>query len=132
MFYHGAPFFHAASYPRSRYGKPDAHHGFFELLSVFSGGDGFHAGPDEFCAVPLQRAGIRQSFGQVQSRLASDGGQQSIGAFLCDDGLYDLGHKRLHIGGIGKAWVGHYRGRVGVGEDHPVALFLKHATGLNP
>ena len=132
MFYNGAPFFHVAGNPRSRHGKPDAHHGFFELLPVFSRGDGFHAGPDEFCAAPLQRTRIRQSFGHVQSRLAADGGQQRIGAFLCDDGFYDLGHQRFHIGGVGKARVGHYRGRVGVGEDHPIPLFLEHPTGLNP
>ena len=124
-------FFHAAGYSGSWYRKPDAHHCILELLAVFRCGDGFHAGTDEFHAISLQSARINQVFGEVKSRLAANSRKQGFRAFLRDDGFYNLGHQRLHIGGIGKAGVGHYRGRVGVGEDHSVALFPKHATGLN-
>ncbi len=116
----------------SRGGHPeaDSDHGVFEPGPVLGCGDRLGIGPDQLHPVLLEHAGLGQLHGQVQCRLAAEGRQQCIGAFTVDYAGEDIEAQGFDIGGVGKVRVGHNRGRVGVGQDHPVALVAQHATGL--
>src|SRR5665647_2479502 len=91
----------------------------FEQVPVLAQLDGLEAGADERAAVLLEDASLVQEDGRVERRLAAEGRQDGVGAFLGDDGLDDLGRDRLDVGGIGELGVGHDRGRVGVDQDDP-------------
>jgi hypothetical protein len=58
------------------------------------------------------------------------GGQQRVGFLARDDLGHDLGRDRLHVGRVGQVRIGHDGGRVGIDQDHPVALFLEGLAGL--
>ena len=72
----------------------------------------------------------RQVQGAVERGLPAHGGQQRIGFFLLDDAGDGAPLDRLDIGGVGHGRVGHDRRRVGVHQDHPVALFPQGLAGL--
>ena len=67
----------------------------------------------------------------VQPGLAAHGRQQRVGAFLFDDLGYGFRGDGLDIGGVGKAGVGHDRGRVRVDQNDPVTFFPQRFAGLS-
>ena len=101
-----------------------------ERLAVLGGGDGVGLGPDQLHPVAVEHPGPGQLHGQVERRLAAQGGQQGVGPLPLDDPLQHLGVEGLDVGGVGQLGVGHDRGRVRVGQDHPVALGPQHPAGL--
>ncbi len=56
--------------------EADADHGVFEEQAVFGLLDGFELGADELDVVAVEDAGVGQIDGEVERRLAADGGQQ--------------------------------------------------------
>ncbi len=115
---------------RGRHVEADLLHRDLELVAVLGGGDGLGVGADELDVVLLEHAGRDQLHGQVEGRLAAEGGQQRVGLLPLDDAGEDADVERLDVGGVGELRVGHDRGRVRVGEDDAVALLAQHAAGL--
>ena len=115
---------------RGRGVEADLGHGHLELLAVLGGGDGLGVGADQLDALALEHAALDQLHGQVERGLAAEGGQQGVGVLALDDLGQHVGVERLDVGGVGEVGVGHDRGRVRVGQDHPVALLAQHAAGL--
>ncbi len=115
---------------RGRHAEADLDHGLLELVAVLGGGDGLGVGPDELDAVLVEDPGLDEGHGQVQGRLAAEGGRQGVGLLPLDDAGQDLEVEGLDVGGIGEVGVGHDRGRVRVGQDDPVALLPQDPAGL--
>ena len=101
-----------------------------EQLAVLAAVDGVKGGADQLDVVLLEHTGLAERHRSVQRGLATQGGQQGVGAFLGDDLLKDGRGDRLDVGGVGHLRVGHDRGRVGVHEDDADALFAQHAARL--
>src|SRR5690606_6031048 len=59
-----------------------------------------------------------------------EGRQDRVGPLALDDAGEVVDVERLHVGGVREVGVGHDRGRVRVGQDHPVALGTEHLAGL--
>ena len=57
-------------------------------------------------------------------------GSTASGLLALDDPHEHLDVERLHVGGVGELGVRHDRGRVRVGQDHPVALLAEDLAGL--
>ena len=110
--------------------KTDLVHGLLEALAVFGLVDRIGTSADEFNAVLFENAFAIEIHGQVESRLAAHGGQNSVWAFLFNDAGHHLPVHGLDVGGIGHLRVGHDGGRVGVDQHHAVPLFLKGLAGL--
>jgi hypothetical protein len=102
----------------------------FEQVPVLAQLDGLEAGADQWAAVFLEDASLVQKDGRIERRLAAQGRQDGVGAFLGDDRLDDLGRDRLDVGGIGELGVGHDRGRVGVDQDDPETFLTQDPAGL--
>ena len=66
----------------------------------------------------------------VERGLPAHGRQQRVGPLLLDDLGDDLRRDRLDIGRVGQVRIGHDRGRVGIDQHDPVALFLEGLAGL--
>ncbi len=116
--------------PEAGRAQADLGHGHLELLAVLGGGDGGGVGADQLDAFALEHARLDQLHGQVERGLAAQGGQQGVGVLALDDLGQDLDVERLHVGGVREVGVGHDGGRVGVGQDDPVALLPQHPAGL--
>ena len=101
-----------------------------EQLAVLAAVDGVKGGADQLDVVLLEHTGLAERHRGVQCGLATQGGQQGVGAFLGDDLFKDGRGDRLDVGGVGHLRVGHDRGRVGVHEDDADALFAQHAARL--
>ncbi len=107
-----------------------AFHDALELFAVFAEFDRRDVRADQFHVVLFQHAVLVQRDGGVEGRLAAQGGQDRVGAFLGDDLLHHLGGDGLHVGGIGELGVGHDGGRVGVDQDNAQAFLLEDAESL--
>ena len=73
-----------------------------EQLAVLAEVDGLDVGADERATVLLQDAPLVQGDGHIERRLAAEGRQDRVGAFLGDDRLEDLRRDRLDVGRVGK------------------------------
>ena len=105
-------------------------HDLLEQLTVLAAVDGFQRSTNQLDIVLLEHACLAQRHGGIQRGLATEGGQQRVGAFLGDDLLEDRGGDRLDVGGVGHLRVGHDGGRVGVDEDDADAFLTKDAACL--
>ena len=110
--------------------ESDVLHGRLEAVPVLGRGDGLGPRPDDLDAEALQHTELDQAHGQVERRLPTEGRQQRVGTLLLDDGGQHLGVERLDVGAVRRPGVRHDRGRVGVGQDHPVALLDQDPAGL--
>src|SRR5215207_3666194 len=113
-----------------RYLQADTVHGLGEELAVLGFMDRRDGCSEELDVEFIEDARLVQFDREVQGRLASEGGEQGIGAFaaqyLCDG----LGCQGLDIGRVGDLGVSHYGGGVGVYEDHAVTLVAQGPAGL--
>ena len=105
-------------------------HGLLELEAVLGLLDGLLAGTNEFDLELLQHAVAGEVQGAVEGGLPTHGGQQGIGPLFLNDAGHHLPRDRLDVGGVGRAWVGHDRGRVAVDQDDPEAFLLQGLAGL--
>ena len=114
-----------------RHGQPGRRHRRAEERAVLGGADRVQVGADQLDPVLGQDAALRQLDGEVERRLAAEGGEERIG-LLADD---DLGERRrverLEVGRVGPLGVGHDRRRVRVREHDAVALGAQRAAGLD-
>ena len=102
-----------------------------EQLAVLGGADGLGVGADQLGRAGRgDRAALDELHGEVERRLAAEGGQHRVGLLAVDDAAEHVDVERLDVGGVGELGVGHDRGRVGVGEDDAVALLPEHLAGL--
>ena len=113
-----------------RHAQADLEHGLLEAAAVLGRGDRLGVGTDELHAVLLEHAGFHQLHGEVQGRLAAERGEQGVRPLPGDDGLEHVQPEGLHVGGVGEVRVGHDRRRVGVDQDHPVAVLPQYPAGL--
>ena len=108
--------------------------------SVFGFLDGFELGADELDVIALENAGVSQIDGEIESGLATDGGQErelagtGLGRehFRFDpNNFFDvLVGERLDVGAVGQLGIGHDCGRVRIDEHDLVALLLEGLAGL--
>ena len=101
-----------------------------ELLAVLAGADRVNRRADQLDVEALKNAHLGQGDGRIEGRLATEGGQEGVGAFLLDNRSHDLRGDRLDVGRVGDTRVGHDGGRVGVDEDDAQALLLQDAACL--
>ena len=112
--------------------EPDPDHRLLEQLTILGDADRVGSRPDQLDPPLVERTGVGQVHGQVQRRLTAEGGEHGIGALGIEDPLDDLRDQRLDVGRVREIGVGHDRGRVRVGQDHPVALLAEHPARLGP
>ena len=74
---------------------------------------------------------LLQLHGQVEGRLAAEGGKDGVWPLDFDHLLQRLPGERLDVGAVGRAWIGHDRGRVRVHEHHPIAILAEGFAGLS-
>jgi hypothetical protein len=110
--------------------EADPAHGVAEKLAVLRLVDRLGGGADHLHAVFFQNAHLLERQGAIERGLSPHGGQECVGALLLDDFCDDLRSDRLHIGGVGQIRVGHDRGRIGIDQHDPVALFTEGLAGL--
>ena len=108
----------------------DFRHGIAEFLAVFGFVYHFRLGADQFAAVFFQNAGFGEFQRCIQRSLSAHGGQQSIGTFLSNNFFHNLNRDRFDIGGIGQPRIGHDCGRVGIHQNHAIALSTERFAGL--
>jgi len=111
--------------------EADLDHRQLEPLAVFGRGDCFGIGADQFDTMFFEHASFEGLHRQVQGRLATQRGQQSIGLLDLDDFGKHLERQRLDVGRVGELGVGHDRCRVRVRQDDPVALVAQHTACLS-
>ncbi len=116
--------------PRSGHLESDLLHRRLEAVSVLGRGDGLRSSADHLHPETGEHAELDQAHGEVECGLAAERRQQRVRALLLDDGREHLGVERLDVGAVGGPGVGHDRGGVRVGQDHPVALLGQDPAGL--
>ena len=105
-------------------------HGLLEFAPIFGLTNGGQFSPDQFAIVLFQDTRLGQIDGQIQARLATDRGQERVGAFLGDDPFEKLHRQGLNINPVGGFGICHDRGGVAIGEYHLEALFAEGLTCL--
>ena len=115
---------------RARGLQADALHCPVEELAVLGHIDGLLGRANHLHAVRLQHPLAGQVQGAVEGRLPPHGGQQRIRLLHLDNARHGTPLDGLDIGGVGHGRVSHDRGRVGVHQDYPVALFPQGLAGL--
>ena len=110
--------------------QADLGHRVLELLAVFGLVDGFGRCADQLDVVLGQHAVAVQVERAVQRGLATHGRQDRVRALLGNDALDHFPGDRLDVGHIGRAGVGHDRGRVAVDQDHLEAFFTQRLASL--
>ena len=81
-------------------------------------------------AESLEDPGRHQLHSQIERCLSTKGREQGVWPLDLDDGGEDIEGQRFDVGRIGEVGIGHDRGRVGVGQDHPIAVGPQRPAGL--
>ena len=106
-------------------------HCFFEDTPVLASLNSIHLNTNYFDSILLKHAGASKFGGQIKSALAPKIGQQGVGTLVLNDFCHTLQIKRLDIGYVSGAGVGHNRCRVGIGQHYLVAQLAKCLAGLS-
>ena len=61
-----------------------------EKIAIFGAADGLQGGSQQSDVVAFQDAGVGQGHGEVESGLAAEGGEQTVGPLAGDDALQDF------------------------------------------
>jgi hypothetical protein len=67
---------------------------------------------------------------EVEGRLAAERGEHGVGLLDLDHLLEHLPGERLDVGAVGRARIGHDRGRVRIHQHDAVAVLAKRLAGL--
>ena len=102
----------------------------FEQVTVFSLFDGRALCPEQLHTALLQDTFLFQLDRQVQPGLPADSGKDGVRTFMADDLRHIFQRQRLHIDLIRDGGIRHDGRRVGIAQDHFVALFLQGQTCL--
>ena len=109
---------------------PDSFHRLLEQQAVFRFLDGLQIGTDQLNPMALENAAFGQRHRQIQGGLSAHGRQQGIRTFLLNHPSDHLGRKRFDVSPIRHFRVGHDRRRIGIHQDHLVALSTECLAGL--
>ena len=109
----------------------DVAHSLGEFLSVLGLAYGLDGGAYHFYAELFEHTVFSHSHSGIQSGLATECGQQGVGAFALDDFGDAFRGDRLDISAVGKLGVGHYGGGIGVYKNDLVALLSQGLAGLS-
>ena len=112
--------------------QPDPVHRVAEFLPVLGLLDRLRIGADQFDPKPLQSAVLGQRQRGVERGLPAHRRQHRVRPLLLDDACNKSRRDRLDIGRIRHLRVGHDRRRVGIDDDHAIALGLQRLDGLRP
>ncbi len=115
---------------RSRHFEADSAADVLEKQPIFGDFDRAQRRTDELHAVFFEDAAFGELDGEIQARLAADGGQQGIGTLRRDDGFEIFLRERLDVGAIGDFGVRHDRRRIRIDEDDFVAFRAQGLAGL--
>ena len=110
--------------------KADILHRLVKAVTVLCLVDGIDTRANQFNVVLFQDAVRGQLKRRVQSRLATHGRQNRVGALFVDDLFKRLPIDRLDIGGVRHGRIGHDGRGVRVHQNNSVALFAKRFTRL--
>ncbi len=114
-----------------RHAQPRLGHRCAEQLAVLRAGDRLVVGADQLHSMALQRAIVVQRLGEVQRGLPAEGGKQCVGALALDHLRRRPRQQRLDVRRVRQLRIGHDRRRVGVHQDHLVALLAQHLARLH-
>ncbi|MBA7702520.1 hypothetical protein ES703_111289 [subsurface metagenome] len=96
-------------------------HRFFEGAAVLATLNSVNLNANYFDAVFFEHACMGKLGRQIESALAAKIWQEGVGPFLFDDFCHSLEVKRLDIGCVGQAGVGHNGCRVGIDQHYLIA-----------
>ena len=126
----GNALLHGFHHHGRRAGLPDSLHQVFEFLPSLRIAYGGRAGSQKGYAMGGKKARFLQFHPQVQSRLASQGRQNTVRFFLFYDLLQHLHGQGLNIYFIRDILVRHDGGRVGIHQNNLHTLFFQGTAGL--
>ena len=109
---------------------PDGLAHLLEELAVLGALDAAAAGAEQLRAALAQYALALELYGEVQTRLAADAGDDGVRPLVAEDLRDVFEGQRLHVDLVRNGGVGHDGGGVGVDQDHLVALLLESEAGL--
>ena len=122
---------HARDRLALRGAQADPRHGLREQLAVLGRADRVDRRADQLDTKLVEHARRLQIQRGVERRLATQRGQQRVGALGAQHAGYALHVERLDVRAIGPTRVGHDRRRIRVDQDGLVALLAQHAQGLH-
>ncbi len=122
-------------FERMRQGRPrgfqtDSFHRLIKKLSILCLINRFLGGANHLDPILLKDTLRSKLERAVERRLSTHRRQDGIGPFALNDPGNCLPFDRLDVGGVGHGGVGHDGGRVGVNQNHPVALLSQRLAGL--
>ena len=117
----GQGFLHTVGHLAARHVDAELFHGLLELDAVLTALDGVCLHADDLHAVLLQHSGLVQLRAEVQARLATQVGQQRVGAFPGDDLFKTFPVERLDVRDVRHLRVCHDGRGVGVHQHDLVA-----------
>ena len=117
---------------RARALQADFFHGGAEALAVLGLIDDIGLGADHLDLEQIQHAAPVELKGTIERCLAAHGWQQGIRALDLDHLGDHFRRDGFNIGRVRELRIGHDRRRVGIDQDHPVALGLQRLHRLHP
>src|SRR5918996_5338558 len=112
------------------YIQADSVHGVREELTVLGFTDRRDGCPQELDACLVEDARLVEFDGEVEGGLASQGGEQRVGALAAQYLGDSFGRQGLDVGCVRDLWVRHYGSRVGVYEDYAITLVAQGVASL--
>ena len=116
---------------RARAFESDVGHCAPEELAILRHVDGALRRADHLDVEFLEHTLAHQIERGIERGLAAHGRQQRTRFFLLDDPLDGAPVDGLDVDRVGALRIGHDRGRIGVDQDDPVALFFQRLTSLS-
>ena len=101
-----------------------------EALTVLRRADRGQRRAEHADAVALEHAGVIERGGEVETRLAAERGEQTVGSLGGDDALDHVDGERLDVHRVGRAVVGHDGGGIAVDQHDAHALFAQRLACL--
>ena len=101
-----------------------------EQLPVLGTVDHVHAGAEQLHSELFEHSSVRELDRDVQGRLAPQCRQDRVRPLASEHVAHALQVEWLDVGAIGKARVGHDRGRVRVDDDRAVSVLTQHLERL--
>ncbi len=108
----------------------DFGHRVAEQQAIFTDLDRVDVRSDELDAMARQDSLRVQLHGEIERRLAADGGQHRVGLLPGDDRFDRLRRERLDVGAVGRLGVRHDGGRIAVHQHHLEPLAPERLAGL--
>ena len=115
---------------RHRHVQPDLLHRGLEPAPVLRGVDRLDARTDQLDVELFEHPGFVERDREVERGLTAERREQRVRTLPLDHAAQTVDGEGFDVGGVGEIRVGHDRRRVGVHQDHPVALLAQDSTRL--